>query len=89
MYRLAPAAIARLGYAPRRWRGPGYIAHTLDAVEAVCAMVRSSDPEAQPKVLRRLPESIVVDGLLGGPAAGLPSTWAKRFIEAGSAAEPA
>jgi hypothetical protein len=35
VYRLAPAAIVRLGYAPRPWRGPGYIAHTLDAVEAV------------------------------------------------------
>ncbi len=48
VYRLSPAAIARLGYAPRLWRGPGYIAHTLDAVEAVCALVRPSDPEIQP-----------------------------------------
>lgn len=69
VYRLAPAAIARLGYAPRRWRGPGYVAHTLHAVEAVCALVRSSDPDTQPAVLRWLPESIVVDVLPTGPAA--------------------
>jgi hypothetical protein len=69
VYRLAPAAIARLGYAPRPWRGPGYIAHTLDAVEAVCALVRSSDPETQPTVLRWLPESIAADVLPAGPAA--------------------
>ena len=69
VHRLAPAAIARLGYAPRPWRGPGYIAHTLHAVEAVCALVRASDPETQPAVLRWLPESIVVDALPAGPAA--------------------
>ena len=69
MYRLSPAAIVRLGYAPRRWRGPGYIAHTLDAVEAVCALVRSTDPEDRPTVLRWLPESIVVDVLPAGPVA--------------------
>lgn len=69
VYRLAPAAIARLGYAPRRWRGPGYVAHTLHAVEAVCALIRSTDPEDQPTVLRWLPESIVVDVLPAGPAA--------------------
>ena len=69
VYRLAPAAIARLGYAPRRWRGPGYIAHTLHAVEAVCALVRSSDPEDRPTVLRWLPESIVEDALPAGPVA--------------------
>ncbi|MEI7742873.1 MAG: replication-relaxation family protein [Chloroflexota bacterium] len=69
VYRLAPAAIARLGYAPRRWRGPGYVAHTLDAVEAVCALVRSTDPDRYPTVLRWLPESIVADVLPAGPAA--------------------
>lgn len=69
VYRLAPAAIARLGYAARPWRGPGYVAHTLDAVEAICALVRSSDPEDRPAVLRWLPESIVVDVLPTGPAA--------------------
>jgi len=68
-YRLAPAAIARLGYAPRPWRGPGYLVHTLDSVEAVCSLVRSTDPEALPTVLRWLPESIVADVLPGGPAA--------------------
>ncbi len=55
VYRLAPAAIARLGYAPRPRRGPGYVAHTLDAVEAVCALVRSTDPDTKPTVLRWLP----------------------------------
>jgi hypothetical protein len=69
VYRLAPAAIARLGYAPRPWRGPGYIAHTLDAVEAVCALVRSTDPNTRPTVMRWLPESIVADVLPAGPAA--------------------
>ena len=69
VYRLAPAAIARLGYAARPWRGPGYVGHTLDAVEAVCALVRSSDAETKPAVLRWLPESIVVDVLPTGPAA--------------------
>ena len=69
VYRLAPATVARLGYAPRPWRGPGYIVHTLDAVEAVCALVRSTDPDTQPTVLRWLPESIVVDVLPAGPAA--------------------
>jgi hypothetical protein len=67
VYRLAPAAIARLGYTPRPWRGPGYIAHTLDAVEAVCGLVRSADPEERPTVLRWLPESIVADVLPAGP----------------------
>jgi hypothetical protein len=69
VYRLAPAAITRLGYAPRRWRGPGYIAHTLHAVEAVCALVRSTNPEDLPTVLLWLPESIAVDVLPGGPVA--------------------
>ena len=69
VYRLAPAAIARLGYAPRRWRGPGYVAHTLDGIEAVCALVRSTDPDRDPVVLRWLPESIVPDVLPDGPAA--------------------
>jgi hypothetical protein len=69
VYRLAPAALARLGYAPRRWRGPGYVAHSLDGVEAVCALVRSTDPDRDPVVLRWLPESIVADVLPGGPAA--------------------
>ena len=45
------------------------IAHTLDAVEAVCALVRSTDPDTQPTVTRWLPESIVVDVLPAGPAA--------------------
>ena len=71
VYRLAPAAIAGLGYAPRPWRGPGYIAHTLHAVEAECALVRSTDPDTRPTVLRWLPESIVADVLPAGPAADI------------------
>lgn len=67
-YRLSSACIHRLGYARRLWRGPGYLAHTLDAVEAVCALVASSDPETEPLVTLWLPESIVDDGLLAGPS---------------------
>ena len=66
-YRLAPAAIHRLGYRRTPWHGPGYLAHTLDAVEAVCAIVRSTDPETQPTVALWLPESIAGGLLPGGP----------------------
>ena len=66
-YRLAPAATRRLGYRRTPWRGPGYLAHTLDAVEAVCAIVRSTDPETRPIVALWLPESIAGDLLPGGP----------------------
>jgi hypothetical protein len=45
------------------------VGHTLDAVEAVCALVRSTDPEECPAVLRWLPESIAADVLPAGPAA--------------------
>jgi hypothetical protein len=69
VYRLAPGAITRLGYAARRGRGPGYIAHTLNSVEAVCALVSSTDPDRDPAVLRWLPESIVADVLPDGPIA--------------------
>ena len=67
-YRLSSACLQRLGYARRPWRGPGYLAHTLDAVEAVRALVAASDPETDPLVTLWLPESIVDDGLLAGPA---------------------
>ena len=66
-YRLAPAAAHRLGYRRTPWHGPGYLAHTLDAVEAVCAIVRSTDPETKPSVALRLPESIAGDLLPDGP----------------------
>lgn len=67
-YRLSSACLRRLGYERRLWRGPGYLAHTLDAVEAVCALVARSDPETEPLVTLWLPESIVDDGLLPGPS---------------------
>ena len=41
-YRLSPAAAERLGYVRARMRGPGYLAHTLDSVEAVCALVAAA-----------------------------------------------
>lgn len=66
-YRLAPAAAHRLGYTRARMRGPGYLAHTLDGLEAVCALVAAADPELEPRVLLWLPESIAADALPGGP----------------------
>ena len=66
-YRLTPAAADRLGYARTRMRGPGYLAHTLDSVEAVCALIASTDPESDPRVLLWLPESIATDVLPAGP----------------------
>ena len=47
--------IARLGHGPRRWGGPGYIDPTLHEVEAVCTLVRSTDPDTRPTALRWLP----------------------------------
>ncbi len=66
-YRLAPAAARRLGYQRSPWRGPGYLAHTLDSVDAVCALVAVSDPETDPRLLLWLPESIAADVLPAGP----------------------
>lgn len=66
-YRLAPAAARRLGYQRSPWRGPGYLAHTLDAVDAVCALVAATDPETDPRLLLWLPESIAADVLPAGP----------------------
>ena len=66
-YRLAPAAADRLGYTRARMRGPGYLAHTLDSVEAVCALVAAAGPDADARVLLWLPESIATDVLGGGP----------------------
>jgi hypothetical protein len=65
----APAAPATRTEPRRRrgpWRGPGDGGYTLDEVEAVCALVRSTDPEADPAVLRWLPDSMLVPE---GPAA--------------------
>ena len=66
-YRLSSACLHRLGYRRNPWRGPGYLAHTLDAVEAVCALIRTNDPETEPLVQLWLPESIVADALPDGP----------------------
>ncbi len=60
-YRLSPACLHRLGYGRNPWRGPGYLAHTLDGVEVVAALVRSGEREPQPPVQLWLPESIVGD----------------------------
>ena len=68
-YRLSPACRRRLGYRRSPWRGPGYLAHTLDAGEAICALVRTSDPDTRPIVQLWLPESIVADALPDGPVA--------------------
>ena len=68
-YRLSSACRRRLGYRRSTWRGPGYLAHTLDAVEAVCALVRTRDPDTRPIVQLWLPESIVADALPNGPIA--------------------
>ena len=68
-YRLASACLHRLGYGRAPWRGPGYLGHTLDAVEAVCALVRVADSEGRPGVQLWLPESIVGDALPAGPVA--------------------
>lgn len=66
-YRLSSACLHRLGYRRTPRRGPGYLAHTLDAVEAVCSLIATSDPEAEPLVQLWLPESIVADALPTGP----------------------
>jgi Replication-relaxation len=66
-YRLSSACRVRLGYGPRISRGPAYLAHTLDAVDAVCALVGSGEREATHPVSLWLPESIVGDALPDGP----------------------
>lgn len=66
-YRLSSACLRRLGYRRTPSRGPGYLAHTLDSVEAVCAIVRAADPD-RPLVQLWLPESIAADALPAGPA---------------------
>ncbi len=68
-YRLSAACRERLGYRRSPWRGPGYLGHTLDAVEAVCALVRTTNPETRPLVQLWLAESIVGDALPAGPVA--------------------
>ena len=62
-YRLSAACLHRLGYRRGPWRGPGYLPHTLDAVEAVCALIDAGRTETRPPVQLWLPESIA-DGVL-------------------------
>lgn len=64
-YRPSAATLRRLGYRRHAWRGPGYLAHTLDAVEAVCALVRSGGDQGQPPVQLWLPESMATAVLEG------------------------
>ena len=65
-YRLSSACLQRLGYRRSPWRGPGYLGHTLDGVEAVCALVEASDQRASPAIQLWLPESIASDVLPDG-----------------------
>ena len=80
-YRLSSACLHRLGYRRSAWRGSGYLAHTLDAVEAVCSLIATSDPETEPLVQLWLPESIVADALPDGP---VPDTIVVLNAETGS-----
>jgi len=66
-YRLSRGCLRRLGYRRIPPRGPGYLTHTLDAVDAVCALVAAGDPDRRPLVQLWLPESIVADALPDGP----------------------
>jgi hypothetical protein len=81
-YRLSIACLRRLGYRRDVRRGPGYLAHTLDAVDAVCALVRCGDPDESPLVQAWLPESIVGDARLG---ASVPDAIVALTGETGSA----
>lgn len=66
-YRLSASCLRRLGYTRPRWRSPGYLEHTLDAVDAVCALVRTRDHDGQPAVQLWLPELVAGDVLTAGP----------------------
>lgn len=66
-YRPSRACLRRLGYRRPRWRGPGYLEHTLDAVDAVCALVASAGHDEQPIVQLWLPERLAADALGGEP----------------------
>ena len=65
-YRLSAACLQRLGYRRNPWRGPGYLTHTLDGVDAACSLVGTSDPEGGSPVQLWLPESIASDVLPDG-----------------------
>lgn len=64
-YRLSAACLRRLGYRRPRWRGPGYLEHTLDAVDAVCALVRAEGRDGGSIVQLWLPERVAA-GVLEG-----------------------
>jgi hypothetical protein len=66
-YRPSRACLRRLGYRRPRWRGPGYLEHTLDAVDAVCALVASASHDERPIVQLWLPERLAADALGGEP----------------------
>lgn len=81
-YRLSVACLRRLGYRRSVWRGPGYLAHTLDAVDAVTALVGPGDPDHNSLVQAWLPESIVGDARVG---ASVPDAIVVLSGEMGSA----
>lgn len=67
-YRLSRACLRRLGYRRPAWRGPGYLDHTLDAVDAACALVRSAGNDQRPLVQLWFPERLAANALGDGPA---------------------
>jgi hypothetical protein len=62
-YRLSPRACTLLGYSQAR-RRETHLSHTLDAVEAVCALVRSAAPDT-----RAVPDTHPVQAWLTEPMA--------------------
>jgi hypothetical protein len=66
-YRLSRACLRRFGDRRPRWRGPGYLEHTLDAVDSVSSLVASARQDEQPIVQLWLPERLAVDALGGEP----------------------
>jgi len=64
-YRLSRACLRRLGYRRPAWRGPGYLEHALDAVDAVCGLVAAS-PRGQ-LVQLWLPDRLTRTVLEPGP----------------------
>jgi hypothetical protein len=66
-YRPSRACLRRLGYRRPRWRGPGYLEHTLDTVDAVSSLVASGGNDERPIVQLWLPERLAADALGGEP----------------------
>ncbi|MBA3779224.1 MAG: replication-relaxation family protein [Chloroflexi bacterium] len=67
-YRLSRPCLARLGYRRVSRGGTAYLGHTLDAVEAVCSLVRSGNPESSPRVQAWLTEAMALGVLGAAPA---------------------